>query len=425
MNKPASSHSTLRDILHNPLILPLYVPALLISISEGLLIPVLPLYAKSLQVSYGLVGLVMAGEGLGMLISDIPAGVLMRRLGKKRAMLLGIGCVVLSSAALFWARALPGILILRLVAGFGFALHNVARHAFIADTISNASRGRAVSFLGGLFRIGHFGGPMIGGKIAALCGLRATFLAFSGLCAAAWLILAVCVGATGGQARQPGTEGRSHGRLLLSTLRAHCRVLASAGAGQLFAQIIRAGRGAIIPLYAADVLGLDVEAIGLIMSASSAVDMSLFYPAGLLMDRLGRKFAIVPSFALQAVGMALVPFTASLGGLLSAAILIGLGNGLGSGAMLITGADLAPQRGRGEFLGIWQLIGDAGTSGGPLVVGAIADLLVLSSAAWALSAAGLLASAIFVLLVPETLKRPARPAQLALEPRIVKRNADD
>jgi MFS family permease len=176
--------------------------------------------------------------------------------------------------------------------------------------------------------------------------------------------------------------------------------------GQLFAQTIRAGRSAIIPLYAADAIGLDVQQIALIVSLSSAVDMSLFVPAGLLMDRLGRKFAIVPSFAIQALGMALVPLTGSFYGLLATTLLIGFGNGLGSGTMMTLGADLSPPESRDEFLGVWRLIGDGGHAGGPYAVGQVADWVALPTAAWVMSAAGGLAALVFALLVPETLKKP-------------------
>ena len=73
------------------------------------------------------------------------------------------------------------------------------------------------------------------------------------------------------------------------------------------AQAIRAGRRIVIPLYASAVLGLDVEQVGWIVSLAAAFDVVLFPVAGWVMDRFGRKHAIVPSFALQAVGMALVP----------------------------------------------------------------------------------------------------------------------
>ena len=131
------------------------------------------------------------------------------------------------------------------------------------------------------------------------------------------------------------------------------------------------------------------------------------------MDRLGRKWAIVPSFLIQALGMSLVPLTGSFLGLLLAATLIGFGNGFSSGSMMTLGADLAPENARGEFLGVWRLIGDVGSSGGPLIVGSIADAFALPVTALLMAGAGLMAGAVFGLLVPETLKRRQPEARLS------------
>jgi MFS family permease len=398
MSEPNQAHGT----PFRSLILSFYVPALLLAFSQGILIPVLPLYAKSFEITYGLVGVVSAGAGIGALLGDIPGGVLVRRLGHKKAMLLGVGCAALSAAAMFWATSVSEVVVYRLLAGFGQSLYSVARHAYIAGAVKISGRGRAISLMGGLFRIGRFAGPMIGGTVAKAYGLRLPFLVVGTAYAAALAVMAAFVPAAKGSPRSASSA--PSGGHLLGTVRSRLGVLASAGAGQFFAQMIRAGRTIIIPLYAADVIGLDVQAIGLILSLSSAVDMSLFYPAGLVMDRLGRKYAIVPSFVIQAIAMSLVPLTGDFAGLLLAASLIGLGNGFGSGSMMTLGADLAPRENRGEFLGVWRLIGDAGASGGPLVVGGVADLVALPTAALIMSGAGLMAGAIFFLLVPETLK---------------------
>ena len=92
--------------------------------------------------------------------------VLARRLGQKRAMMLGVACTALSTAALFWARSVPTALIYRLLAGFGTALYGVARHAYVAGAVGSGSRGRAISLFGGMMRIGRFVGPMAGGVMA-------------------------------------------------------------------------------------------------------------------------------------------------------------------------------------------------------------------------------------------------------------------
>jgi MFS family permease len=167
--------------------------------------------------------------------------------------------------------------------------------------------------------------------------------------------------------------------------------------------MIRAGRTVAVPLYAADVLGFDAQMIGFLEGVSGLVDAAMSWPAGTVMDRVGRKWAIVPSFAIQAAGMAIVPFTGTAGQLLAAMCVYSVGNGLGSGSMMTLGADLAPGSARGKFLGVWRLVGDAGSGAGPIAVGGVADLLVLPAAVLVMSAAGFAAAGVFAFFVPETL----------------------
>ena len=386
-----------------PLALSLYLPALMIRLASGMLVPILPLYAAGFDISYGLIGLILAGEGLGTLIADVPTGMIQRRFGNKQVMLTGFVVTTVSVALLFFAESIWIVLLLRLTAGFGQAMIQVSMYIYITNHVTLAQRGKAISMFGGAHRLSGFIGPAVGGVVAGIFGLRAVFIAFA---------LVTCIGLgfvaffTSSAREKTAPRASEHHQLhLLEVLRTHGRVLASAGAGQIFGQMIRAGRTVVIPIFAADALGLGVDQIGLIVSLSVAVDFSLFLVAGWLMDRHGRKFAIVPCFAIQALGMALVPLTATFGGLLFAAVFIGIGNGLGAGTMMTLGADLSPDESRGEFLGVWRLIGDVGFTGGPLLVGAVADLLVLSSAIWVIAGSGLAAASIFLFFVPETLKR--------------------
>jgi MFS family permease len=141
------------------------------------------------------------------------------------------------------------------------------------------------------------------------------------------------------------------------------------------------------------------------MTLGAILDMSMFIPAGFLMDRFGRKVAAVPSFSVMAVGVALIPLASSFSGLVAAAVVIGLGNGLGAGTMMTLGADLAPRRALGEFLGVWRLIGDAGSFMGPVAVGLIASHAGLNGSAFVLALIGVMAASTIGLLVRET-RRP-------------------
>lgn len=377
------------------LALSVYLPSLVLSFCSGLLLPVLPVFAQSFEIPYWIIGLVLAGEAIGTLIADVPAGILVKRLDRKWVMALGIGLVALSVLALFWSSNIWEVLFYRIISGLGAALWNISRHAYLSEAISKASRGRAIALFGGTNRLGGFLGPVVGGFLAAHYGLRLPFLVF-GLLALLTIPLAIMFTEKGSKVSRT-----SHHHNIWGVLKQHWKILLTAGLGQLGAQMTRSARNVVIPLYGSGI-GLGLESVGLTMSLSAFVDVALFYPAGVIMDKFGRKYAIVPSFTLQALGLLIVPFATGFAGLLVAAAVTGMGNGLSSGTMMTLGSDLAPKDALGEFLGLWRLIGDGGFTGGPVIVGAIADVLALAPAAIVMAGIGLASAGLFAFGVPET-----------------------
>lgn len=386
------------------LILAVYVPTVLLALGQGILLATLPLYADSLNSSYLLVSVAVSAAALGTLVTDVPAGALLGWIGLRRAMIAGTGLVAFGTTAVMFQDTYDVFVSLRLLAGVGTALWGLSRHALIAESIAPAERGRAISIFGGINRIGVFGGPAIGGFIGTAFGLRAPFL-ISGLLATVALGVAIfIVPATVGVPAKISRGQRWH--VVGALIRTNGRDLGAASVAQVFAQMIRQGRQFIVPLYGAQQVGLDVAQIGLIMTSAAILDVAMFFPAGIVMDKFGRKVAAVPSFAVMAVGVSLIPFADSFPSLLAAAMVIGFGNGLGSGTMMTLGADLAPRGATGEFLGLWRLIGDGGQVGGPLLVGLMAGALGLANSAFALAAIGVAATLTLSLLVRETRHSP-------------------
>ncbi len=393
------------QFLTRQFVISFYVPQIIFSTCGGLLIPVLPLFAAELNAPYWLIGVVLALDPFGTMMGDVPAGLLLRRFPTKTVILVGSMGVLLATGLLFFADSILPVLLLRFCSGFFRALYGVAQHTYLAQQIPTIERGRAIALFGGGFRVGSFLGPALGGAVGLALGLRAVFVLFA---------LMMLLSLIGVLLFMPKTAHKDENAdlpehpSLWHMLRQSKQIFLVAGAGQLFAQMIRAGRTTLLPLYAADILGLDVATIGAIISLGTAMDVLMVYPAGMIMDRVGRKWAIVPCFGLQAVGMLLLPLTTSLAGLAAVNVFLGFSNGLGSGTMMTVGSDLAPPEARGEFLGVWRFIGDIGFSGGPVLVGSIADLLILPAAAVAVAAAGFTAALIFGLGVPETLKKRKR-----------------
>ncbi|MEM7803132.1 MAG: MFS transporter, partial [Chloroflexota bacterium] len=382
----------------------IYLPSLIFYIGMGMLIPVLPLYAREFTAQYQLIGFALAANSIGLVIFDIPTGILLGRIGRKNSMLAGMLVSGLAIGLTFLSTNIWHVILLQFFSGFGIALFSVARHTYLADEVSVEARGVAISTIGGVFRGGNAVGPLLGGSVvAAYFGLASTFLAASVMMGIGVLLVYFFVPLDDLSTLDVAQKGH-HGDIG-SLLRDHGTVLLFAGSGAFFGQMVRVARRLVLPLFASEILGLDVQQIGFIVSVSSFVDMPLFPLAGYLMDQLGRKFAIVPSFALQGVGVLLIPFTTGFWTLIGVGILIGLANGISAGTMMTLGADLSPPDRRGEFLGIWRLIGDGGVMSAPLIVGRIADALTLGSATIVLSFSGFISAMIFLWFVPETLNK--------------------
>jgi MFS family permease len=179
----------------------------------------------------------------------------------------------------------------------------------------------------------------------------------------------------------------------------HARIFLTLGVGILLLSALRASRQVVIPLWA-EHLGMDAAQASVIYGLSGAIDMLVFYPAGKVMDRRGRLFVAIPSTVIMGIAMFLIPVTASFTGLLLASLLIGFGNGISSGLIMTLGADFSPDRGRGQFLGLWRFIADAGSTGGPVLLSGVTALATLGAGVSATGVLGFAAAGVFAVVLP-------------------------
>jgi MFS family permease len=365
-----------------------YGPCLLYETGIGALLPVIPLWASRLGGSTTVAALVAAVLGVGRLIGDVPAGRLAARFGDRRAMLVAatgsimvvLGCALAEN---WWLLAL-GVLLL---GGFD-AVFLLARQSYLAEHTPVSRRATAMSTLGGVGRIGQLVGPFAGSAVIHLWGLRAVFVMVA--------VIAVAVGAVVLAVPDLGGE-RAAGAVeqpvsLVSLLAARPGLLRTLGLVVLVIGAVRAVRNTALPLWG-EHLGLSDARIALIFGLSGLADALLFYPGGRIMDRHGRSWVAVPSMLIMGTCLIVLPLTNAIGVFTVVALVIGLGNGLGSGIVMTLGADLAPPGQRAQFLGWWRLLFDSGMAIGPLAISATAAIGSLSIGLTGIGVLGLAAAA--------------------------------
>ena len=365
--------------------LAVYLPALVFEIGIGAVLPVIALSATSLGASLATAGLMVAMLAVGQIVGDMPAGVLAARIGDRRAMLVAAALSVLALTGAALARDVVALGAGVLALGATNAVFTLARHSYLTEVTPVLHRARALSTLGGVQRIGTFIGPFAGAGLIHLTDLRAPYWLAVWTSVAAAVVVAIVPDVAAGRA--PVTRVSTW-----RVLQDHRHVFATLGVAVVMVGAARGSRQTVLPLWS-EHLGLAPATTSIVFGLSGAVDMLLFYPAGKVMDLFGRLWIGIPSMLVMALAFVLLPLTDGFGSLVVVAMLLGLGNGMGSGILMTLGSDVAPPATRSRFLGIWRLLQDGGNAGGPLIVAGGAALGSLAAGIAAIGGVSLAAAA--------------------------------
>jgi MFS family permease len=352
--------------------MPVYVPIVAGNLGLTMLVPVLPLYLTDSGMSLRLASIVLAALGLGASLGGLPTGALMSRFGERVVLIVAIAVFALSTAALGFTTMALVLAALRLASGAANGALRLSRQTYITRRVAAGVRGRAMSLIGGSFRISLFVGPAIGGALVDLVGYTATF-AIAGALTATGMLPPLLV-----RDHLPLLDGVDTTKRIgiLRAVVTHRRLLAVAGFVPMLVVTVREGRLVIIPLIGAT-LGLSSTAVGALVTVGTAADLLLFPVAGWIMDRYGRLAAMVPAFGLIALGLVVLGLANGTPLAVAAGAIIGIGNGMSSGTMLTMGSDLAPPDAPGQFLAGMATLQDSGRVIGPLLVGAVGAALGL------------------------------------------------
>lgn len=432
---------TARDVLwrFGPMV---YGPTLLFALGEGAVIPLIPVIAAQLGADVATAALVASALVVGQLCGNIPAGWAVARIGERLTMAIAGAVSLAGIVGMAFAPSLGIFAIAVFLIGFCAAAFGLARHSFMTTRVPLSFRARALSLLGGTFRLGMFVGPFAAAALLALFGDEHATIWFFGGCLVATILLVLLGPDPEKQLLAPSASGRADvdtedtgepvtgsiplrrspapdsattasgrsdpGTGVVRTMWRHRRVLSTLGLAAASLSAVRSARQVVLPLWGVSI-GLDAQTIALVVGISGAIDFALFYASGQVMDRFGRLWAALPAMILMGAGFIALAFThdlpqAAMWFAMFAAVL-GVGNGLSSGILLTLGADVAPQTDPAAFLGSWRTLTDAGGAVAPLLVSAIAAAASLAVATGVIGAIGLLGALAFVRWVPRHVPR--------------------
>ncbi|MDE2837877.1 MAG: MFS transporter [Chloroflexota bacterium] len=399
----------------NDTLVSLLVPAFLLGMGRGFIVPVLPLLAIDFGAGATGAGLLIFVPMVGGVIVSLPTGYLMDRIGRRSLLIASTLLLSLSALLVLRASSFNEILVYMGINGLAQQMWQMTRLTVIADSSAQNRRGRMITGMAGVNRAGTLLGPLAGGAIALL-DLRIPFLLFGifALLATVPSYLFVRETAPAVLARRRGEAAAA--AVDVSWARLITRPVLVLFAAQFMANVGRGGvqgQGGIYVAYAAFAYGLNSLALGGVSSAMGVVGIPVTLMAGQVMDRFGRKRTIVPASALLAVGLGIMGGVAwgelGLPFFIFGFVVINLAVSFMAGSMQTLGSDVAPAAARGKFFGVNRLIAEAGSASNPgiftLSVAIIAGAGGFTVAFLSMGGFAVAASLLIGLVLRETLRR--------------------
>ncbi|MCU1446987.1 MFS transporter [Cryobacterium sp.] len=365
----------------------------------GILVPILPAFASEMGISADLIGMLVAGFGIGRVLANIPAGLLGRRVNRASLLVIGALGVVVFSALSGLVGSFELLLALRVLTGVAGGIAITSGQTLLADSVERTSLARAMALLQGLQLAGGAVGPALGGLVATTFGMRAPFFVSGAVCFAflCWIVLRRRlwrslseVIAVAEPAAPVGGPRRS------TSFVAVCAV----GFSVFFSRF--GVQQTLLPLIAYQALGFSVGTLGVLFSGMAVLNIVCAIFLGGLSDRVGRKRVIVGT--LVAAGAATVAFALPMQPVLFIGLMLafGLATSIGGPVPAAYVAEIAAGSRRGPAIGIYRTFGDLAGIVGPIVIGLVIHLFGFTVAIVVSSVVAFIAALVFALLARET-----------------------
>lgn len=371
----------------------LSIIAFLVAVGFGVLVPVLPVFAKTFEVNNFAVGAVVAAFALMRLVTAPWCARINRLIGERVALALGIAVVAASSAAAGLADSYLQLLVMRGLGGVGSAMFTVAAMSLLLGSVDAGHRGRASAIWSGGFLLGGMAGPAVGGLFAGI-SLTAPFFFYAGtLTVAATVGLVMLSRPTAHEKADTGRRGGTPLREAIGDLRYQAACFTNFAAGWQS----QGARSTLVPLLVTETLAKPASWTGVLFAIAAVVQGLALAPVGRRVDILGRRAVMVASGLVTGVASIAIGWSPNVVLLTLALCVFSLGAAMQSTAPTAVVGDVAPRG--GQPIAVFQMSSDLGSIAGPLVAGALADLLGVPIA-FMIGAVLLFASAAYSFAIP-------------------------
>jgi len=335
-------------------------------IGFGIVLPILPFYAKAYGASGFVLGLVLATHA-AMQFAFAPVwGRLSDRIGRRPVMLLTMAGTSLALFLLAEADSIPALFVARALSGI-FAANISVATAYVTDVTAESERTRWMGMIGASFGIGFLLGPAIGGWLAPH-GIHVPMFVAAGMAALN------CVSGVFFLHEPPRHETTESGRMRLGEIARDPVLGPLCGINFLFTFGVTQLES-VFAYFMIARFDYDARGVAYILVLMALV-MASIQGGGMraLAARFGERPLLTGGLGLMTLAFPLVPEMHTVGALLVPLLLSAVGRAIAQPPMLSLVSMRADARQRGRVMGAFQSSASLARVFGPIVAGLLFDL---------------------------------------------------
>jgi multidrug resistance protein len=342
----------------------LFAVVILDLVGFGVVMPVLPFWAKEFGADAFAFGLLQSSYAVAQFVCAPLWGRLSDRVGRRPVLLGTIAGTAVAMLATGLASSLAGLFVARTLAG-AFAANISVASAYITDVTPPEERTRYMGLLGASFGVGFVLGPAIGGLLAPY-GHAVPMFFTAGLAAVNWCVASL-------RLVEPARhEATSRAGSRLSVLRGGVRAVVLAN---LLFSLAVTQLETLFAYLMVDRFGWEAREFAWILVAMALV-MGGIQGGGMkaLSKRYRERALVVGGVLTLALGFVGVPLAPTVALLLVALLLAAIGRAVAQPALLSLASQAARPEERGAVMGVFQSSASLARVFGPALGGVLYNL---------------------------------------------------
>lgn len=363
----------------------------------GLVMPLLPLYAREFGATGTQLGFLTASFAIARIITTFPGGWLADRVGRKKPVVTGLLSYSIVMTLYGFSQDVNQLILLRGLQGLASGIVWPVISTMVADITLPEDRGKAMGLYSSMWFLGMVVGPGLGGVLADAFTEAVPFFFCGALAFLSMILVAFAVQET---FRSKMSVGNSQINLkprvksdftpvkavFLRGMTPYPRTFVGLCAVGLVVSFSSSLIQPVLSVFAEEELGVSKAGVGVLFSVMGAMTLVTTLPIGTVADRIGRKLTFVFGMIVAGVSALLIMLSGGFWPLLFVMMLRGVGRAASNPSITAMFSSLVPASRRGKGMGTFNGFRNVGlvlgsTTGGFLYETAFSRLPFLACAA--------------------------------------------